>query len=316
MANTAIGLTDLVKLNDLNARDLGITDLLNDAPFLKVLHATTASNGTLHHYIKQTAAPVVGFRAVNTGKANGASGYTEIDVTLKNLDPTFYVDKAVADGYRYGPEAFVGREAVNQLKAGFFYFEQQIWYGTGAGDAAGFSGLGDNSLYSALAGAEVVNAAGTTATTGSSIWLIRTTPDELEMTAVIGNSGEINIGQTVVTLKPDDSDATKSFPVYYTPINAYCGLQIGSAFSATRIGNITADAGHKATDALISLGISKFPAARPPTHIVMNRRSLQQLQASRTATNPSGNPAPFPTESFGVPIVVTDSISSTETLLT
>jgi len=48
----------------------------------------------------------------------------------------------------------------------------------------------------------------------------------------------------------------------------------------------------------------------------MNRRSLKQLQVSRTATNATGAPAPFPQESFGVPIIVTDAILSTEALET
>jgi hypothetical protein len=48
----------------------------------------------------------------------------------------------------------------------------------------------------------------------------------------------------------------------------------------------------------------------------MNRRSLRQLQQSRTATNSTGAPAPFPTEAFGVPIVVTDALLSTEALET
>ena len=49
---------------------------------------------------------------------------------------------------------------------------------------------------------------------------------------------------------------------------------------------------------------------------VMNRRSLRQLQNSRTATNPTGAPAPIPDSAFGVPIIVTDAIVSTEALLT
>jgi hypothetical protein len=53
-----------------------------------------------------------------------------------------------------------------------------------------------------------------------------------------------------------------------------------------------------------------------PTILVMNRRSLKQLQESRTATNATGAPAPFPSEAFGVPILVTDAITNTEALLT
>ena len=74
------------------------------------------------------------------------------------------------------------------------------------------------------------------------------------------------------------------------------------------------DASAVLTDVLIASLISKAPVGGMWEYLYMNRRSLGQLQASRTATNATGTPAPFPTESFGIPIVVTDSIISTETL--
>src|SRR4051812_17001827 len=115
MANSFIGLTNLVKLNNNNARDLGVTDLLIDAPFLAKLHATTASNGTAHSYLKQTGAPVVGFRAANVGKENSASAYTQVDITLKNLDASWLEDMATVHAYRGGPVAFAARESANAL---------------------------------------------------------------------------------------------------------------------------------------------------------------------------------------------------------
>lgn len=316
MSNTFIGLTDLIKLNDLNARDNGISDLLNNAPVMQILCATTASNGTQHHYIKQTTAPTVSFRAVNTGKDNSASAYTEIDITLKNLDASFMVDLAVADGYRFGREAFVNREARNAIKQAFFVFEKQLFYGAASpGDTAGFTGLGDNTGYDGLADALVVNAAGTTAATASSAWLIRTTPDETGLAAVIGNEGNIKIGDPVITLKADDSTATKSYGVIYTPIQAFAALQIGGLYSAVRICNLTADSGKGMTDALVATALALFPAGAGPTHLIMNRRSQAQLQKSRTATNATGAPAPFPVDSFGVPIVITDALLNTEALV-
>lgn len=316
MANTYVSLADLIKLNDQNARDLGVSDLLNKAPFLAAMHATTASNGTQHHYIKETSAPVVGFRAVNTGKFNGASGYTEVDITLKNLDATFFIDKAIADSYRGGPDAFLARQAKAALQQALFYFEAQIFYGTGTGgDSAGFAGLSNNTAYDGASDTLVVDATGSTASTGSSCWLVRSSDDETGMSAVIGNDGVVKVDQTFMALKADDSTNSKTFTAYVTPIMAYTGLQIGGTYSAVRIGNLTAQTGKGLTDALIASAMALFPAGAGPTHIVMNRRSQKQLQASRTATNSTGAPAPFPVESFGVPIVVTDSIVSTETIL-
>jgi len=315
MANVFTTLADLVKLNDLNARDLGASDILNDAPFLRVLNATTASNGTNHNYIKMTTAPTAGFRAVNTGRYVGAAGWTEVTIALKYLDATVVEDKAIADSYKNGPDAFLARAATANLQQALFAVEQQIFYGTGA-DANGFAGLSNNSAFDGAADTMVVDATGTTASTGSSVWLIRTTADEKDMTAVIGNDGEIKVGQVSQVLKADDTTPAKSYAAYMVPVSAYIGLQIGTAYSAVRIANLTADSGKGLTDALIATAMAKFPASKGPTHIVANRRSLMQLQRSRTATNSTGAPAPFPTESFGVPIIVTDSLSSTEALLT
>jgi hypothetical protein len=315
MSNAYSTLSELISLNDLNARDNGITDLLNQAPVLAAIQATTASNGTQHKYLKLTGAPTVGFRAVNTGKVWSTSGYTEVTVNLANLDASFIADIALAQSYRYGAEAFIEKEAKSQLQQALFQFESQIWYGTSAGAASGFSGLNDNTNYSTSTGALTVNAGGTTASTGSSVFLIRSVPDEKGITAVIGNQGVIAVGDTVVTYKPDDTTATSGYPVYMTPISAQLAMQIGGNYSAVRICNLTADTGHGLTDLLISKALSLFPVNQQPTHICMNRRSLYQLQQSRTTFNPTGQPATIPDQAFNVPIIATDSILSTEALI-
>jgi hypothetical protein len=318
MSNSYSTLSELISLNDLNARDNGITDLLNKAPVLAKLYATTSSNGTQHKYLKLTGAPTVGFRAVNTGKVFTTSGYTEVTVTLANLDATHIEDIAIAQSYRYGPEAFVEKESISQLQQALFTFESQLWYGTtggGSGSSTGFSGLMDNTNYSTSSGALTVNAAGTTASTGSSVWFIRSTTDEKSMAAVIGNQGVISIGDTVVTYKPDDTTATSGYPIYMTPISAQLAIQIGGNYSAVRICNLTADSGHGLTDVLLSKALSLFPTDQQPTMVCMSRRSQQQLQASRTTYNPFGAPALWPTDYESIPFVITDSILNTEALV-
>ena len=101
--------------------------------------------------------------------------------------------------------------------------------------------------------------------------------------------------------------------MYYTPASMYIGFQMGGKYSAGRIANINAATDSKPlTDDLISELLSVFPAGMGPNMLVMNRTRLKDLQQSRTATNPTGAPAPFPDSSFGVPIVVTDAIIDTE----
>ncbi|TWT51835.1 hypothetical protein KOR42_33080 [Thalassoglobus neptunius] len=316
MANVYMTLADIAKINDKNLADIEVTDLLDDAPVLKVLGADESSNGESHKYTKETGAPVVGFRAANDGRENKASADTLVTIALKILDASFTVDKAVADIHNKGPEYILAREGRRHLKAAMAGAEAQFFYGVGA-DSAGFAALADNAGLNGLSDAMVVNATGTTADTGSSVWAIRTNDSGSDLMAIgggRGNSGfNIEWGETEVIRA---AGSTGFYPAYFTPISAWMGLQIGSAYSVGRIANLTADAGKGLTDDLIAELLSKFPATRKPNLLAMSRRSLLQLQQSRTATNATGAPAPFPTESHNVPIVVTDSIGNTEALLT
>lgn len=307
MADVFRTLADLVKINDKNTNDYGVNDLLDDAPFIRALYATTASNGTSHKYLKKTGAPTVGFRAIGAGRDNSASADTVVSLDLSYLDADFDLDVAYCKGYNGGVEAAIAKEAQASLRAALFAFETQVFNGGNGG----FDGLATN--LSALSNAKVANAGGTTASTGSSIYLVRSTPDEQGVAAVIGNSGNIEIGESSLIQKVGSN--SKSFAAYLTTIGAWLGLQIGSVHSVARIANITADSGKGATDALIYKALSLFPASRQPTHIAMGRRSLEQLRLSRTATNATGAPAPRPVEVDGIPIIVTDAIGVTEALV-
>ena len=311
MAHNPAPLSELLKINDQNVADIdGISDLLQDAPLLQTLVAEFASNGTQHKYLKETSAPVVGFRSINDGRDHGHSNDTKVSIDLALLDCSYHVDSAFADEYRFGKEAWIARESQRALQAGFFKAEEQLIYGTGA-DADGFTGLADASTIDALADEMVVDGGGSTAL--SSVYLVRSVDALTDVTLITGNDGNISVGSSYEQMMAGSS--TGMFNAYVTPVQAYLGLQIGSIYSVGRIANLDASA-NGLTDDKISDALSKFPAARPATHLVMNRRSLQQLQASRTATNPTGAPAPFPQSAFGVSIVVSDAVGNSETALT
>lgn len=311
MADSFQTLAHLVTINDRNALDDGISDLLDDAPLLSLMAGIEASNGTDHKFLKETTGPTVGFRSVNDGRDNSKSVDTLVTIATKILDATFAADVALADNYKDGVEAYLDREGLRHLKAAFFKMEQQILGGTVDADSAGFTGLADSADMNALSDDQVVDAGGTTASTGSSCWLIRTRDDAVA--AVMGNGGDISMKDA--TIQRIDG-ATGTFSAYYTPIVGYSGLQLGSKFDAARICNLTADSGKGLTDDLISEAVVKFKASRRPNLCIMSRRSALQLQKSRTATNTTGAPAPFATDSFTVPIVVTDGQVDTEELLT
>lgn len=311
MADDMFVLADFVG-DALDLSPAQVTDLSQAAPFLTALPMVTSSNGTNHKYMKETGAPVVGFRAVNAGRELDSSADTVVSIDLKVLDFSWAVDYALAKAWRKGgAPALIAREGLRHLKAALFQFEKQIFYGTG-NDAGGFAGLLDNAQFDALADGMVVDAGGTTASTASSVWLVTANQDAC--CSVMREGNPIELGETVVIDMLDGS--SKHFPAYYTPASTWCGLQIGGAYDIVRIANLTEDSGKGLTDDLIYTALSKFPGGRVPTHIVMNRRSLAQLRKSRTATNATGTPAPIPREVEGIPILVTEAITSTEAIET
>ena len=311
MADAFLTLSDLTTINDANLADRDISDLLDDAPLLARLAADVVP-GTDHKYVKETSAPVVGFRAVNDGLENTTSADTLVTINLKILDASFAIDKALADAYIGGPEAYIGREAARHLKSAFFHAEKQILSGTG-NEADGFNGLPDDGNLNAVADDMVVNGGGTTDSTASSVWAIRSAGDMNDCVAIAGDNGKIDIGDSVVQRLAGSS--TGSYPAYYTPIQGWLGLQIGGKYSVGRLANVTEDSGKTLSDSMLADLLSVFPAGRGPNYLVMSRRSLKQLQQSRTATNATGAPAPFPSEAFGVPIIVSDGVSDVETLV-
>jgi len=156
----------------------------------------------------------------------------------------------------------------------------------------------------------VVDAGGTTANTGSSVWAVRFGPREV--TWVYGNDGDLALSDVTEERVTDGSG--NPFTAYCQEILARPGLQVASVYSIGRIKKLTEDSGKGLTDDLISTLLSKFPVGKRPDVLFMTRRSLRQLQQSRTATNATGAPAPIPAESFGVPIQVTDAVVDTEAL--
>lgn len=289
-----------------------VTDLLNGAPLVARLPAEESSNGTTHKYSKETGAPVVGFRAENQGRDFSKDEDTIVTLDLKIMDYSWGADKAVAEAWRKGREAYIARKGLRHIRQSLFAYEQQIFYGTVHGSADGCLGLADNAGLNSTGDEMVVNVAGTTVGGASSVWLLRIGEDAMQA-VYKGDGPMMELGETIVQDMIDGQG--RHLPMYYTPGCTWLGLQIGGARDVARICNLTEENNKTLTDDFIATAIAKFPSAFQPNLIVMNRRSLNQLRDSRTATNATGAPAPFPTEAFGIEIVSTDAISNTETLL-
>ena len=318
MAESYDTLAGLVQLNDQNLADLDITDLLQGAPVLNAMFAQPASNGTLHKYVKQTTASSAAFRAALAGLTKTHSADTLVTDTLAILDASFNTDVALADAYKGGRDAWLQLETFRSLKTVFQEAEQQVFYGTG-NDAAGFAGLSDNAQLDALADEMVFNAGGSTADVQTSCFLLRSGRDDVSF--IMGNDGNIVVDETPTIIEKvvDPGTDNKVYPALYVAITGYTGFQIGGARSAARIANIDTNdltSTTAFTDDDIYAGLSLFPAAAQPNMICMNRAALRMLRQSRTSVNPTGSPAPRPTEVDGIPIIVTDQIKSTEAVET
>lgn len=303
MPSDYLTLADVSLINDQNLADIDVDDLLIDAPLLARLAAVPASNGDVHKYVKTTAAPVVGFRDVNDGREHDKSERTLVTATCKLLDASFTVDTALAP--LYGRDNLLGMELEMHLRAAFSKLEKQIIYGTIAGDpgdATGFDGLGDN--HNAV-GTYVIDAGGSANLT--SCWVIRSRPNE--MAVVAAHDGRIDVGDAQ---EQRLDGATGHYMAYATRVQGWYAVQYGSdVSSAVRVANLSTT--NTLDDDMIFDAISRFPSSKQPDMVVMNRRSLEQLRKSRTATNTTGSPAPTPESVAGLPIIVTDSLAENET---
>lgn len=319
MADDLHAIADLIG-DAFDLADIEVSDLLAASPFLQALFMEPSSNGTTHKYVKETGAPVVGFRAPNAGRDMDSSDDTAVSVDLKVLDWSFLVDVAVAEAWRKGREHYLGREAKRHLAAALMAFEKQIFNGTigasdsagASGSAAGFAGFRDAATVNALADTMVVTAGAGTADVNTSVWGVRIAEDGICGVYKGDGAFEMKETTTIQSIVNPGTD-NKTFPAYYTPGFAWLGLQVGGAFDIGRIANVTTTTG--LTDDMVAQLIEKFPVGRKPTHLVMSRKAQRMLQDSRTATTTTGAPAPFPQESFGVPIIVTDAIGNTEELI-
>lgn len=302
---------DIVKTNGSDAVTGLVDETIKSHPELTLGTARTIKGRMYKTLVRTALGNTSGsFRQANKGVAAVKHTYENRLVETFIMSPRFECDKAVADSSEDGPQVFIARENEGTMEGEMQALGKQFYYGAG-NNADGHPGL----IQSYDATNMVVDAGGTTASTGSSVWLVKF--GEKDVQWVWGQNGAFKMSPVREETLTDPDDATKKFPGYVSDMSAYPGLQVGSLFSCVRIKKITEDNGKGMTDALLNKALAKFPTSKQPDVILMSRRSLLQLQQSRaTATNP--NP-PFPTEVMGVngqmiPIRVTDSISDTESL--
>lgn len=314
MAYAYLTMLDLAKMNGSDQTVGMIEENLNAAPELSVLPARQIK-GTSFKTLVRTGYPTTAFRQVNQGVEPTKSTYVNKMFETYYYDGQMEVDNAIAGADELGPDHALAVEAMGHGRAFLLKAGSQVWYGVGTGgDANGFPGaqaLVDSSL--------VVDAAGTTASTGASVYAICAAPGFFEL--ILGNNTVLTAGQW---RKQSITRSSKEMTAWKNSLEGWIGSAFYSKYAVGNIKNLTADSGKGLTDSLLADLIASFPVGVRPTHLFMSRRSRKQLQKSRTVTlfgNGSGNVgaksgiiAPTPTEYEDIPIIVTDSLLETETI--
>lgn len=303
-----LNLLDIAKLNGTDKVVGLIEESLVLAPEVARFPARTITGRNFYTAIRGTL-PTTQFRAANSGVTASKSAFSQKLVETFILDTQITCDKAVADSYEDGVDRMQMIEASGVFGSSIKTIGTQIWYGIGGGgDSKGFPGAVE--VYDTTN--MVVDAGGTTSGTGSSVWGVKFGPQYASL--VLGQGGSMTMTPWSTQQVLDSN--SKPYTAYVSSLMAYPGCQFGNAYSIGRIKKLTADSGKGLTDALIAQLLEKFQTylGMYPDALFMTPRSLRQLQSSRTATTTTGQPAPFPSESFGVPIIVTNQILNTESL--
>jgi hypothetical protein len=312
-------LLDIQKLNGNDAAVGLIEENLKYAPELQVVPFRTI-RGTSYKTGIRTALPTTGFRNANEGQSPSKSTFKQSLIECFIFGGNVQADKAVADAYEDGAAALQAIEASGVMQSAMQNLGKQMFYGV-TNDGKGFPGL-KAALPAAgttLAGdALTIDATGSTSATASSVYFVKFGVQDL--TFVGGQSRAFDLGDFREQMIYDSTGA--GYDAYVAALTAWIGMQIGHENVARRIYNLTAQDGKGWTDTLNAKVMATFPVGHRPDAIFCSRRSLAQLQASRTVTlmgtgsNRPNQPniAPVPTEYEGIPIIATDSILNTDAI--
>lgn len=305
MASTYLTMLDVAKINGSDAAVGLIEENIDICPEAKLFPARTIA-GTSYKTLHRTALPSTQFRAVNEGVETTKSTYINKLVECFYLDGKMEIDVAAAQADDQGEDHAKALEADGHAAAAMIHLGKQVWYGV-SNDAKGFPGA-----QAIVDSAYTLDAGGTTAGTGSSVYGVRV--GEKHGSMIFGRNSVLNIGewrQQRITRSSKELDA------WINALQGWVGFQWVNKDSVCRLKDATADSGKTVTDALLAQLLSQLKWA--PDYWFMTRRSRYQIQASRAAgSNTSGNSGqpmgPLPTESNGIPIIVTDALTNTETL--
>ena len=292
-------LLDLAKLNS-GDRAVHFVDIVPDAAAEVLSLPVMFIDGTIFKTARRTELADASFRAANESQTGDRDEFEQILTECALISPADKCDKVIADGYAGGREAFWELKNRGIMRAAQITVGTGLWYGTGA--AKDFVGL--RSLFP-KSNAQVIDAGGGTANTGSSVYGLKLGFDAVHL--VICKNTPFKASRVIK--QQFNAPAGGVYAGYGFGCSIWIGLAVENPKAVARICNLTAEPGKGLTDGLIAQMLAKCPNGFTPDALYMSRRSLMQLRQSRSAT--TNGPEEW---SNGVRIIEANSITSTEAI--
>lgn len=303
----AVTLIDVAKLDAGIGAPL-ISEVAVLAPETRVIPVDVISGATVELSVNLTSA-TVGFRNANEGTTPSIGTFTSRIFQTQVIEHPVVIDIQGVLNASKDPGRVMASTSRTVLEGVIKHIGVQTWYGATAQSGVDTKAAPGYLAQSNTAATHVVDADGSTALT--SVYMMRLGDTYADY--VWGNDTTLNFGEWME--ETVESAAGKKLRALVSYISGRVAPRLANKNALVRIKKVGTDTGKKLTDLLLFNAYSLFLTnGQEPNAIFMGPRSLEQLRASRTATNPTGAPAPIPTDWSGIPIYITNSLSLAETV--
>jgi len=303
----AVTLLDVAKL-DAGVGSPLISEVAVLVPETRVVPVDVIQGSTVELSVN-TASATVAFRNANEGSTPSIGTFESRIYQTQVIEHPIVIDIQGVLNASKDPGRVMASSARTVLEGVLKHLGTQFYYGGTAQSGADTKAAPGILAQSNSASTHVVDADGSTALT--SAYMCRLGDTYVDW--VWGNNTTLNLGEWMEETVEDSNGKKLRGLVSY--LSGRVAPRVANKNAIVRIKKIGTDTGKKMTDLLLFSAYEKLTSlGQEPNAIFMGPRSLEQLRASRTATNPTGAPAPLPTDWNGIPIYITNSISLAETV--
>lgn len=303
----AVTLIDVAKIDEGIGSPL-ISEVAVLAPEVRTFPVDTIQGAAVSLSV-MTESATVGFRNANEGTTPSIGKFESRLYETQVLEHPVVIDIQGVMNASKDPGRLMESTTRSVLEGVFKHIGVQTWYAGTTQSAADSKAAPGLLAQASSASTHVVDADGTNNL--SSAYMVRLGDGYCDH--VYGNGTTLNFSDWMEETWKDASGKALRAMISY--ISGRFAPRLANKNALVRIKKLGTDSGKGLTDALLFDAYSKFTTlGQEPNAIYMTPRSLEQLRKSRTATNPTGAPAPIPTDWNGIPIYVTNSISLAETV--